>query len=163
TDQHPLLAWNLRTSIRLHNGRLYVVNSYPIKLGRQAKICAQIPPDSYGVLVRFLAGEDGAADKLQSAELTRQSLTELRNTLRGEKGLIIIFGSDLQGTDVEALVKFGSGIPDSKFICLGDYANSHGAADMGLYPDLLPGYTPVHQGGKFTQGYGSSLPNTPGM
>src|SRR5213082_2982290 len=37
TDQHPLLAWNLRTNIRLNNGRLYLVNSYPIKLRRQAK------------------------------------------------------------------------------------------------------------------------------
>jgi len=26
---------------------------------------------------------------------------------------------------------------------LGDYANSHGAADMGLLPDTLPGYLPV--------------------
>jgi NADH-quinone oxidoreductase subunit G len=163
TDQHPLLAWNLRTNLRLNNGRLYVVNSYPIKLRRQARVFAQIPPDSYSVLARFLAGEDGAADKLQNAELSRQTLSDLRNTLRTEKGLIIIFGSDLQGADVEVLAKFGFGIPRAKFICLGDYANSRGAADMGLYPDLLPGYTPVRQAGKFTQEYGSSLPNTPGM
>ena len=44
------------------------------------------------------------------------------------------------GTDVARLVSFGSGIPGAKFICLADYANSRGAADMGLYPDLLPGY-----------------------
>jgi NADH-quinone oxidoreductase subunit G len=163
TDQHPLLAWNLRTNVRLNNGRLYIVNSYPIKLRRQAKVFAEIPPDTYGAFVRFLAGEDGAADKLQSAQLTRQALSDLRNTLRAEKGLIIVFGSDLQGADVEALVKFGSSIPEAKFICLGDYANSRGAADMGLYPDLLPGYTPVEKAGKFAQEYGSSLPNSPGM
>jgi NADH-quinone oxidoreductase subunit G len=163
TDQHPLLAWNLRTNVRLHSGRLYIVNSYPIKLRRQAKVFAQIPPDTYGALARFLTGEDGAADKLQSAQLTRQTLSDLRNTLRAEKGLIVIFGSDLQGADVEALVKFGSSIPETKFICLGDYANSRGAADMGLYPDLLPGYTPVEKAGKFAQEYGSSLPNSPGM
>ena len=163
TDQHPLLAWNLRTNVRLNNGRLYVVNSYPIKLRRQAKVFAQIPLDTYGALTRFLAGEDGQADKLQTAELTRQTLSELRSTLHNEKGLIIVFGSDLQGADVEALVKFGSGIPEAKFICLGDYANSRGAADMGLYPDLLPGYTPVEQAGKFAQEYGSSLPNTAGL
>jgi NADH-quinone oxidoreductase subunit G len=163
TDQHPLLAWNLRTNVRLHNGRLYVVNSYPIKLRRQAKAFAQIPPDSYGALARFLAGEDGAADQLQSAELTRQSLADLRSTLRSEKGLIIIFGSDLQGADLEALVKFGSGIPEARFICLADYANSRGAADMGLYPDLLPGYTPLDQVGKFKQEYGSAFPTASGM
>jgi NADH-quinone oxidoreductase subunit G len=29
-----------------------------------------------------------------------------------------------------------------KFICLVDYANSRGAVDMGLTPELLPGYKP---------------------
>ena len=37
-------------------------------------------------------------------------------------------------------------LPNAKFICLGDYANSRGASDMGLYPDLLPGYVPVGKG-----------------
>ena len=27
-----------------------------------------------------------------------------------------------------------------RFVALGDYANSRGAADMGLLPDVLPGY-----------------------
>src|SRR5438874_10579910 len=88
TDQHPLLAWNLRTNVRLNNGRLYVVNSYPIKLRRQAKTFVQIPPDTYGAMARFLAGEDGAADQLSDV----QALKDVRNTLRAEKGLTIIFG-----------------------------------------------------------------------
>src|SRR5487761_579701 len=32
TDQHPLLAWQIRNNVRLHGARLYVVNSKPIKL-----------------------------------------------------------------------------------------------------------------------------------
>ena len=44
TDQHPLLAWQIRTNVRLHRARLYVVNSYPIKLRRQATAFAQIAP-----------------------------------------------------------------------------------------------------------------------
>ena len=51
-------------------------------------------------------------------------------------------------------MKFGSGIPGAKFICLGDYANSRGAADMGLYPDLLPGYHPIADSGKFREEWG---------
>ena len=42
TDQHPLLAWQIRTNVRLHRARLYVVNATPIKLRRQAAIFAQI-------------------------------------------------------------------------------------------------------------------------
>jgi NADH-quinone oxidoreductase subunit G len=35
TEQHPLLAWNIRTTVRLNRARLTVVNSRPIKLRRQ--------------------------------------------------------------------------------------------------------------------------------
>jgi NADH-quinone oxidoreductase subunit G len=43
----------------------------------------------------------------------------------------------------EGIAELVRALPQAKFICLGDCANSRGAADMGLYPDLLPGYVPV--------------------
>ena len=73
-----------------------------------------------------------------------------------EQNLVIIFGSDLRGDQVASLVKFGSGIAGAKFICLGDYANSRGAADMGLYPDLLPGYQAVSDTTHIPSGVGSA-------
>ena len=54
-------------------------------------------------------------------------------------------------------------MPGATFACLGDYANSRGAADMGLLPDLLPGYVPVKNAGAFAGEYGEALPSTPGM
>ena len=44
TEQHPLLAWQIRTNVRLHRAKLYVANSSPIKLRRQATAFAQIAP-----------------------------------------------------------------------------------------------------------------------
>src|SRR6058998_1944392 len=32
TEQHPLLAWQIRNNVRLHRSKFYVVNSQPIKL-----------------------------------------------------------------------------------------------------------------------------------
>jgi NADH-quinone oxidoreductase subunit G len=92
----------------------------------------------------------------------RDGWTALREKLRAELNLVIIFGSELRGDAVASLVKFGSGIPGAKFVCLGDYANSRGAADMGLYPDLLPGYMPVTNGGSFREEWGE-LPNESGL
>jgi len=34
-----------------------------------------------------------------------------------------------------------------KYVCLVDYSNSRGASDMGLLPDLLPGYRSVREAG----------------
>jgi NADH-quinone oxidoreductase subunit G len=47
-------------------------------------------------------------------------------------------------------------------VCLADYANSRGAADMGLYPDLLPGYHRVADTGKFHDEW-SSVPTSTGL
>jgi NADH-quinone oxidoreductase subunit G len=50
----------------------------------------------------------------------------------------------------------------AKFIALADYANSRGAADMGLYPDLLPGYHAVADKGPFHREWGG-VPDAKGL
>ncbi|HUI84244.1 MAG TPA: NADH-quinone oxidoreductase subunit NuoG [Candidatus Binatia bacterium] len=162
TDQHPLLAWQIRTNVRLHRAKLYVVNSHPIKLRRQAAAFAQIAPGSESSFVQFLAGNETAADAVASAGLTREALVQLRNALKQESGLVIIFGSELRGNDVKTLIDFGLA-QGAKFICLGDYANSRGAADMGLYPDMLPGYAPVAGATRFHREWLDDIPQTPGL
>src|SRR5262249_19116077 len=63
------------------------------------------------------------------------------------------------------LAKFSAGLQGAKLVCLADYANSRGASDMGLYPDLLPGYVPLSDGARFRDewgdlpGAGLSLPD----
>src|SRR6201987_1498548 len=162
TDQHPLLAWQIRNNVRLHRSRLYLINSQKIKLGRQASGFTQIPAGMEGKAVAYLAGDDAAADSLVNESNTRETWSALREKLRSEQKLIIIFGSEIRGQDVVALVKFGTGISGAKFVCLADYANSRGAADMGLYPDLLPGYHRVADQGKFHDEW-SRVPTTAGF
>ena len=162
TDQHPLLAWQIRNNVRLHRSRLYLINSQHIKLGRQATGFMQIPAGADNKAVAFLAGDESAADTLVGQGATREGWTALRDQLRREPKLIIIFGSEIRGNDVTTLVRFGSDIPGAKFVALADYANSRGAADMGLYPDLLPGYHQVRQPGQFREEWGE-IPATPGL
>ena len=162
TEQHPLVAWQIRTNVRLHRAKLYLVNSAPIKLRRQASAFAQIAPGSEASLVQFLAGKDTAADAVVSANVTREALTQIRDAIKGESGLVIVFGSELRDGDVKALVNFGLA-QKAKFICLGDYSNSRGAADMGLYPDMLPGYAPVGSATRFHEEWLDEIPATPGM
>jgi NADH-quinone oxidoreductase subunit G len=159
TEQHPLLAWQIRTNVRLRKARLYVVNSQPIKLRRQATAFAQVSPENgEASFVSFLGGNDAAAQNLGVSGTNTQSLRELRDKLRAEEKLVVAFGSELRGDAIAALVK---ALPNAKFICLGDYANSRGASDMGLYPDMLPGYIPVGQGAAGE--WHGSAPKQPGM
>ena len=55
TEQHPLLASQIRNNVRLHNARLYIVNSAEIKLRRQAASFSQIPLDRQRRVAAFLA------------------------------------------------------------------------------------------------------------
>jgi NADH-quinone oxidoreductase subunit G len=142
TNQHPLVAWQIRNSVRLNKARLYVVNHGDIKLRRQAAAVAAVAAGKYNEFVS--SGFGPLADKL-----------------RGEPGLVIVFGSELSGTGVQALAKFAASISGAKLICLADYANSRGASDMGLYPDLLPGYFPITDPGKFKDW--GAIPTEPGM
>jgi len=162
TEQHPLLAWQIRTNVRLHRAKVYLVNSSPIKLRRQATVFTQIAPGTEAAFVQFLGGNDGAVDSVLSAGLTREALADLRDKLQGEQGLVIIFGSEIRGAAVKALVDFGLPL-GAKFLCLGDYANSRGAADMGLYPDMLPGYAAVKSATKFHESWVDSIPTDPGL
>src|SRR5262249_25898857 len=130
TDEHPLLAWQIRNNVRLHGAKLYVINHQAIKLQRQAVSFTQIGSSAYNELASSLASGRGQWAKLAE-------------TLRAEQNLVIIFGSEIVGDAIASLAKFTFGISGAKLISLADYANSRGAADMGLYPDLLPGYNPL--------------------
>jgi NADH-quinone oxidoreductase subunit G len=155
TNQHPALAWQIRSNVRLHGGRIYIANHEEIKLRRQAKAAVQIPQTAYASFVQYLAGKD---DAMQADDTT----AAFRDAIRKEESLLIVFGSEYRGRDIQALVEFGLSLPNTKFACLGDYANSRGAADLGLLPDLLPGYVPVSAPGHFSEEYGA-LPGEAGL
>ena len=61
---------------------------------------------------------------------------------------MILFGPSIKGDAVRALAAFGDslGIP-VKYICLVSDSNSRGALDMGLLPELGPGYVSVRDAG----------------
>ncbi len=158
TNQHPLLAWQIRNNVRLHRSRLYLINSEPIKLRRQAAIFAQIPAGAEPNIAAYLAGDDSVLGSLGSDT----GWAGLRDKLRSEPNLVIIFGSELRGNSIVSITQFANTIEGAKLVCLGDYANSRGAADMGLYPDLLPGYNRIANVGTLHQEWGS-VPQKPGL
>jgi NADH-quinone oxidoreductase subunit G len=159
TEQHPLLAWQIRNAVRLHNARLYVANSSKIKLSKQAAHFVQIATGSEDHFVSFLTGHDAAAATVGGST---ETLGKLRDALVAEDGLIVAFGPELRGEAINALVAHFAP-KGAKFICLADYSNSRGAADMGLFPDLLPGYHAVSGTSRTKIAWAANVPTTPGL
>jgi NADH-quinone oxidoreductase subunit G len=115
-QQHPLLAYQIRANWRHHQAHVYVVARGPVR------------EDAYAALsVRAEAGQELAA------------VESLRETLKAEPELVILFGDAIRGQAVQRLVEFGDslGIP-VKYVCLVDYSNSRGAIDSeaGMPPGL---------------------------
>jgi NADH-quinone oxidoreductase subunit G len=150
TEEHPLLAWEIRTNVRLNKARLYIAHTERIKLERQAKATLRIPAGAYAKLAAFLAGDESVVKD-----------AAFRDAVGAEESLVVVIGSDLRGADLEALVAWGLPREGVRFAYLGDHANSRGAADMGLFPDLLPGYVPVTAAGAFATEY-AGMPATAG-
>jgi NADH-quinone oxidoreductase subunit G len=123
-QEQPLLAFQLRANHRHHKASVYVVTPGPVR------------EDNYGTGVRVPFGEEFDA------------LEKLREKLGSHPELVILFGAEIKGEGIRRLVAFGDslGIP-VKYVCLLDYSNSRGAADMGLLPGLAPGYRPVAEAG----------------
>ena len=150
SNQNPLTAWNLRSDVRLNGASIYIANEAPIKLRRQAKGYLPIAPFGYEPLARFLAGDDSASDQVMQ-DGDHDGLNRFRDAIRAEEELLILFGPEIQDGVLESLIQWGLTLPNAKFALLADYVNSRGAADMGLLPDMLPGYTPVAQPGAFSE------------
>ena len=83
---------------------------------------------------------------------TPTSSPAFRDALRAEDSLLILIGSELRGRALEIPHRASASLcPTRSSLLLSDYVNSRGAADMGLLPDMLPGYVPVSEPGAFSE------------
>jgi NADH-quinone oxidoreductase subunit G len=164
THQHPLTAFQIRQAVQRQGARLYVINHEEIKLRRQASVYVTVKPRGEIGAIRALA-----ATETPSAELTAagvDALNLLREKLRKESDTVIIFGDEIQGAGIRDLVRWGLSLPGrARFIALGDYANSRGAADMGVLPGTLPGYSAITDDAaraRFESAWEAKIPAKPG-
>jgi len=162
TQQNPLVAWQIRTGVRHHAARFYAINARPSKIHRQATLAVDVARGAERAAVRWLATGEG-----QFEGNTANDLAALKASLEKEIDVVILFGAEIQGAAVRDLVAYGSRLNgQTRFMALGDYSNSRGAADMGILPDRLPGYAPLSDGSeraRFEKAWGGKISSAPGM
>jgi NADH-quinone oxidoreductase subunit G len=109
SQQHPLLANQIRANVRHHGAHVYTMTPGPVREEKLAVATVRLPG-------------------------TKQDVESLREKLRSEADLTILFGG-VGEHDMRGFIALGDslGIP-VKYICLVDYSNSRGAFDMGLIP-----------------------------
>src|ERR1700690_37595 len=162
TNQNPLVGWQIRSGIRHTNTKLYVLNSAEIKLERKAAQFVKLSAGQEPAAVRWLATGEG---HLESS--LWQQLSTLKAAVEGEPDLAIVFGSEVTGAAIADLVAFGSKLSGKvRYMTLGDYANSRGAADMGEIGLAFPGYAYLDDkssADSFEKHWGAKLSTKPGL
>jgi NADH-quinone oxidoreductase subunit G len=165
SHQHPLTAFQIRQAVQRQGARLYVIDHQEIKLRRQSSLYLTVKPRGEAEAIRALAGAEIPAADLAVDGV--DTLNSLRERLQKESDTIIIFGDEIQGAAVRDLVRWGLSLPGrTRFIALGDYANSRGAADMGVLPGTLPGYSPITDDatrGRFESAWQAKISVNPGL
>ncbi len=153
TQEHPFLAYQIRHAVAHNGARLYILNQHEIKLLRQATRAVNVEDEA--AAARALAGGSSSGE-----------LKTLAESLAKESDTVVIFSDAIRGAQLGELVKWGLTLPgNTRFVALGDYANSRGAADMGLLPSTLPGYAPVTDQAarrEYEAAWKASLPAQPG-
>jgi NADH-quinone oxidoreductase subunit G len=135
-NQNPLVAWQIRSGIRHHNSKLFLINAHETKLERKATRSVVLGPVQETAAVRWLGTGDG-----NFPQDVAETLGAMKQALEAESDVAIVFGSGITGAAIAHLVEYGSRLQGkTRYMALGDYANSRGAADMGVLPDRLPGY-----------------------
>jgi NADH-quinone oxidoreductase subunit G len=135
--EHPMLSYQVRANYRHHQAHIYVVTPKAVREDKYAVARVRVGQASRPV-------ETGQ----EACPTPFAALESLRDKLKAEKELVILFDDTYQGEELRKLVDFAESLAiPVKFICLLDYANSRGAVDMGLTPELLPGYQPSGQAG----------------
>jgi NADH-quinone oxidoreductase subunit G len=124
SQQHPLLAFQVRANYRHHNAAVYTLTPGPV---REDKVAAKA--------IRTEAGKE------------LEALAAIAEELKKHESVVVLFGAAVKGEAVKRLVEIGNGLAKVKYVCLVDYSNSRGALDMGLLPDLGPGYHAVEKSG----------------
>lgn len=160
TNQNPLVAWQIRKGVRHHGLKLFIINAKEIKLTRKSTKSIKVGEGQEAAAIKWLGAGEGHPG-------TIEQLGALKSALEAESDVGIVFGSEVTGATIASLVAFGSKLPGkTKYMALGDYANSRGAADMGLLPDRLPGYAYVDNNGAregFEKHWGGRISAKPGM
>src|SRR6202162_1092709 len=162
TNQNPLVAWQIRSGIRHFGTKLFIINAHEIKLTRKATQFVKIQAGHEGAALAYLAHEQG-----NLAPGWVEQWVQWKAALEAQSDVAIVFGDEVSGAAIGTLVNFGSKLPGkTRYMALGDYANSRGAADMGVLPDRLPGYAYTDNAAareKLEEIWGGVIPSHTGM
>ncbi len=168
-EEQPMVYLRLRKAWR-HYG-VKVIVAYPIATPVEefAEVCLRYRVGAEPELLRAL--QAGLHSSAQPSPEWGEEVLNAVQLMAQAPGTIILAGEKVWNHPdaqelIHALVQFTAQLPDAKLTLMLPEANSQGALDMGVLPDILPGYAPVNDGqsrAPFEAVWGVPLLDQPGL
>jgi len=184
-EEQPMIYLRLRKAWRHYGVKVMVAYPLGTPVEEFAEVRLRYPVggelELVQALLRSVSGDADATDGGRGARRAEtfagngadatEGLGTAANLLAQSPGVIILAGEKAWNHPnaqqvIHALVELVQRLPDAKLSLMLPEANSQGALDMGLLPDLLPGYAPVDDAAaraRFEMAWGVPLPAQPGL
>ena len=102
-EENPLTAFSIRWAVRQKAARLFIVNSMPSRLERQAALAVRVREGSEGAIVQALLDETKLADAAEAMGAAADDLKAIRQAVIESERVVVVFGDELRGAALEAL------------------------------------------------------------
>ncbi|MCS7066286.1 MAG: molybdopterin-dependent oxidoreductase, partial [Fimbriimonadales bacterium] len=169
-EEQPMIYLRLRKAWRHYGVKVMIAYPLGTPVEEFAEVCLRYPAGGELELLKGLQARISSYAGAK-AEGNKPELDAAATLLTQSPGVILLAGEkvwnhpDAQGV-IQTLVALARSLPDAKLSLMLPEANSQGALDMGVLPDLLPGDAPVEDAtarSRFEAAWGVSLPAQPGL
>lgn len=110
-EENPLTAFSIRWAVRQRAARLFIVNSMPSRLERQATLAVRVREGSENAIVQALLDEAQINDAADVLGAYADDLRAIRQAISESGKVVVIFGDELRGAAVEALALLETTLP----------------------------------------------------
>jgi NADH-quinone oxidoreductase subunit G len=105
-EENPLTAFSIRWAVRQRAARLFIVNSVPSRLERQAELSVRIRKGSENAVIAGLLDESKMKEAGEATGASSGDLRIIRKVINESGSVVIIFGGAVRGAALEAFSLF---------------------------------------------------------
>src|SRR5262245_22957285 len=105
-EENPLTAFSIRWAVRQKAARLFIVNSMPSRLERQAELTVRIREGSENAVIAGLLDESRMKEAGDATGANSGDLRVIRKAIVESTNVVVIFGDELRGAALEAFSLF---------------------------------------------------------
>jgi NADH-quinone oxidoreductase subunit G len=102
-EENPLTAFSVRWAVRQGSSRLFIVNSMPSRLERQAELALRVREGSEPAVVAALLDADATSGAAEAMGVSASDLDKIRRVIAESDRVVVVFGDELSGPALEAL------------------------------------------------------------